>query len=258
MQREAVKEFRGRVAVVTGAAGVVGRALARQCAIRGMKVVVADVEREALAVIGTELRARGASALAVLTDVSRVEEIERLADKTFSKFEDVHLLLNAAGVGLVGPTVWETTPTDWERMLGVNLLGVAHVARVFLPLMLDRKTEGHVVNTACAFGLVSTPGTAAHAASRAGVLTLSETLHHELAIRKSAIKVSVVCPGQLPRTTEPVVAAEGLAERVFAAIREQRFYVFPQPWVQKELLSRVRCMVEGRNPWRGSSYAGSD
>lgn len=244
--------------MVTGAAGVVGRALARQCAIRGMKVVVADVEREALAVVGTELRARGASALAVLTDVSRPEEIEQLADKTMSKYEGAHLLFNAAGVGLVGPTVWETTPTDWHRMLGVNLLGVAHAVRVFVPLMLDRQTEGHVVNTACAFGLVSTPGTAAHAASRAGILALSEALHHELAIRRSALKVSVVCPGQLPRAAEPVVAAEELAEQVFAAIREQRFYVFPQPWVKEQLLNRVRCMVEGRNPWRGSSYAESD
>ena len=194
----------------------------------------------------------------MLTDVSRVEEIERLADKTVSRFENVHLLLNAGGVGLVGPTVWETTPTDWERMIGVNLLGVAHAVRVFLPLMLDRQTEGHVVNTVCTFGLVSTPGTAAQAASRAGVLTLSETLHHELAIRRSAIKVSVICSGQLPRATEPVVAAEELAEQVFAAIREQRFYVFPQSYVKEELLSRVRCMVEGRNPWRGPSYAEPD
>jgi len=249
-----VKEFRGKVAVVTGAAGVVGRALARQCAIRGMQVVLADVEREALAVVGTELRARGAAALAVLTDVSRVEQVERLAEKTHDRFGAVHLLCNTAGVGLVGPTVWETTSTDWERMLSVNLLGVAHTVQAFVPRMLEGGADGHVVNTACFIGLLSMPGTAAHAASKAGVITLSEALHHELALRRTAVKVSVVCPGSPGRGSESVLATDGLAEQVFAAIREERFYVFAEPSVKEELRERARCMVEGRNPWRSSSY----
>jgi NAD(P)-dependent dehydrogenase (short-subunit alcohol dehydrogenase family) len=219
-----------------------------------MQVVVADVEREALAVVGTELRARGASALAVLTDVSRVEQIERLAEKTLDRFGAVHLLCNTAGVGLVGPTVWETTSTDWERMLGVNLLGVAHAVQAFVPRMLEGQAEGHIVNTACAIGLLSMPGTGAHAASEAGVITLSETLHHELALRQASVRVSVVCPAPLRRATESAMAADELAGQVFTAIREQRFYVFPELSVREELRERARCMVEGRNPWRSSSY----
>jgi NAD(P)-dependent dehydrogenase (short-subunit alcohol dehydrogenase family) len=277
-----VKELRGRVAVVTGAASGIGRAFARGCAERRMDVVMADIEREALAVAAAELRAGGARVLSVMTDVSEAGNVERLAARTLDRFGAAHLLFNNAGVGLVGPRVWETTCRDWEWVEGVNLLGVAHGLRVFLPIMLEQATDCHVVNNASAAGLVAPPGFGVYNASKAGVVALSETLHHELALRGSRIGVSVLCPGlvrtrmpdsarnrpaalqndddvearrraayaedqrKLREATQRAMSPEALVERTFDAIRENTFYVLTHDWVKGAMETRVREMLQGR------------
>jgi NAD(P)-dependent dehydrogenase (short-subunit alcohol dehydrogenase family) len=280
-----VKELRDKVAVITGAASGIGRAFARGCAARRMNVVLADIEREALAVTAAELRAGGARVLAVLTDVSKPEDVERLADRTLARFGAVHLLFNNAGVGLVGPRVWETTSADWEWVAGVNLSGVSHSLRVFVPIMLGQATECHVVNTASAAGLVAPPGFGAYNACKAAVVALSETLHHELSLEGARVGVSVLCPGlvrsrmpdsdrnrpaalrndaeeearrrvqyavdlrKLYEATEKAMSPEVLVDRTFDAIREKKFYIFTHDWVRSAMEKRVRNMLEDRNPW---------
>src|SRR5689334_1941764 len=174
-----MKDFAGKVAVVTGAASGIGRALADRCAQEGMKVVLADVEESALVRAADEFRATGAPILAVRTDVSKAEDVEALARKTVETFGGVHLLFNNAGVG-AGTTAWETSLRDWEWVLGVNLWGVIHGLRSFVPIMLSQGSEGHIVNTASIAGLVLGPGLAAYKVSKHGVISLSETLYGEL------------------------------------------------------------------------------
>ena len=188
-----MKEFQDKVAVVTGAASGIGRALAGKCAALGMKVVLADVEESALWQAEYELQVSGAQVLAVRTDVSQADEVEALAKITFETYGAVHLLFNNAGVG-AGTTVWESSLADWQWVLGVNLWGVIHGVHFFVPRMLAQDSEGHIVNTASSAGLVSSSGLGIYKVSKHGVVTLSETLALELAAHGSKLKASVLCP----------------------------------------------------------------
>lgn len=186
--------FQGKVAVVTGAASGIGRALAERCAQEGMKVVLADIEEQALLQASRDLSAQGAETLAVVTDVSQAGEVEVLARKAFETYAAVHLLFNNAGVG-AGKTAWESTLADWEWVLGVNLYGVIHGIRSFVPRMLESQAQCYIVNTASVAGLTSGPGLSVYMASKHAVVSLSETLYHELKLTGASIGVSVLCPG---------------------------------------------------------------
>ena len=176
-----MKELRGKVAVVTGAASGIGRALAGRFAAEGMKVVLADVEGPALAKAESELRAGGATVLAVAADVARAEAVDALAARTLEAFGGVHVLCNNAGVYASGLS-WERPLADWEWVLGVNLWGVIHGVRAFVPIMLRQGSEAHIVNTASVAGLISGPFSAPYNVSKYGVVALSESLHYELAL----------------------------------------------------------------------------
>ena len=189
-----MREFRDKVAVITGAASGIGRAVAERCVHEGMRVVLADVEEDALARAEATMSDTGATVLAVPTDVSAASDVEALARKTLEAFGAVHLVHNNAGVA-VGGRIWENTVADWEWVMGVNMWGVIHGIRVFVPLMLEQNTEGHIVNTASMAGLVSGPGLGIYKVTKHGVVTLSETLHHELTQIEAKIGVSVLCPG---------------------------------------------------------------
>ena len=189
-----MEAFQGKVAVVTGAASGIGRALAERCAQEGMKVVLADIEEPALLQANRELAAQGAETLAVPTDVSQAGDVETLARKAFETYKAVHLLCNNAGVG-GGKTAWESTLADWEWVLGVNLWGVIHGIHFFVPRMLEQQSEGHIVNTASMAGLIYGPGQSSYKVSKHGVVSLSETLYYELALQGASLKVSVLCPG---------------------------------------------------------------
>ena len=277
-----MREFKDKVAVITGAASGLGRAMADRCAREGMRVVLADVELEPLTKTEESLKASGARVLAVRTDVSQATDVEALAQKTLEAFGAVHLLCNNAGVGTGAAPIWESTIADWDWVIGVNLWGVIHGMRVFVPIMLEQDTECHIVNTASIAGLISGPGLGAYKVTKHAVVTLSETLYHELAERGARVNVSVLCPGVVNTrimesarnrpghfpTTEPsdpasaarwealrrgVVAGmppEQVADAVFEAIRTDQFYILTHPELQDFVRSRMEDILEGRSPTR--------
>ncbi len=272
-----MEEFEGKIAVVTGAASGIGRALAERCAKENMKVVLADIEKTSLRQAEDELRASGADVLAVRTDVSRLADVEALAQATMSRFGAVHLLFNNAGVH-GGSTVWESTIADWTWVLGVNLWGVIHGLHVFVPLMLEQDTECHIVNTGSTAGLMPTPGWGVYGVSKAGIISLTETMQYELMMRGAKIGVSVLCPGGVrtrlldaernrpielqnaPGTSAPRVEAADeaaaqaieygmdpgqLAKHVFAGIREGQLYVLTHPEYTPRIQQRMDGILAG-------------
>ena len=190
-----MKEFKDKVAVITGAASGIGLGIAKRAVKEGMKVVLADIEEKSLSQTEKELKALGGTVISVLTDVSKVEDVEKLARKTLKAFGEVHLLCNNAGVAASG-LLWETQITDWKWVIDVNLFGVIHGIRVFVPIMLKQDNECLIVNTASLEGLISeSPGNGIYAVTKHGVVALSEVLIEELKILNSKINVSVLCPG---------------------------------------------------------------
>ena len=191
-----MKEFKNKVAVITGAGSGIGLALAERCAKEGMKVVLADIEEKFLRSAQRKMKRIGATAITVLTDVSKTSDVETLAKKTLDTFGAIHLLVNNAGIGISKYT-WDYTQKDWEWQLGVNLFGVIHGVRIFTPIMLEQGDECHIVNVSSMEGLASGsgPGGAIYGVSKHGVISLSETLRTDLEMKDCNIKVSVVCPG---------------------------------------------------------------
>ncbi|HEY2605602.1 SDR family oxidoreductase [Paraburkholderia sp. RL18-103-BIB-C] len=179
-------EFAGKVAVITGAAGGFGQAFAQKGASLGMKLVLADVNPAALARTVDALRERGADAIGVPTDVSDVAQVEALAQAALAAFGKVHLLFNNAGVG-AGGFVWESSANDWSWVFGVNVMGVAHGVRVFTPIMLAQNEPAHIVNTASVAGLLSPPAMGVYNASKHAVVSLTETLYHDLQLAQAPV-----------------------------------------------------------------------
>ncbi len=269
-----MKDLRNRVAVVTGAASGIGLALAEKFANEGMKLVLADVEAPALAEASASFEKRGVPVVSSITDVSRAGEVEALADKAWSAYGQVHVVCNNAGVSAGGRS-WEIPHADWEWVLGVNLWGVLNGIRTFVPRMLKQGGPGHIVNTASVAGLLASPGMGPYNVSKFGVVALSETLHHELAMEGSEIRVSVLCPGWVNtriadadrnhpagperRTANPQFEAmrdvvrgllsKGLApatvaERVVEAIREEYLYILTHPDFLPMIRSRMDAILE--------------
>jgi NAD(P)-dependent dehydrogenase (short-subunit alcohol dehydrogenase family) len=228
------------------------------------------------------MKAEGASVMAVPTDVSKGTDVEALAAKTVDAFGAVHVLCNNAGVGPPGGPLWERTVADWQWVLGVNLWGVIHGIRVFIPIMRAQDTDCHIVNTASAAGLVSNPWMGIYNITKHAVVTLSETLHHELALMGTKVKVSVLCPAwvntrlmdadrnrpaellnpvqdtesQQPDMLREAVRqllatglpTEQVAEDVFNAIRDEKLYILPHPEIKEGVQARMEDILEGRNP----------
>lgn len=187
------RPFEGQVAVITGAASGLGRGIADRFGAAGCRLVLADVEEAALDQATAELTAAGVGASAVPTDVSDAASMDALAEAVLAHHGHVDLLFNNAGVGVQKPTA-EMTTRDWEWVLGVNLWGVIHGLRVFLPHMLARDA-GRIVNTASSAGHVVVPTLAAYNASKHAVVAISETVRAELRQRDSAVTVAAFCPG---------------------------------------------------------------
>jgi NAD(P)-dependent dehydrogenase (short-subunit alcohol dehydrogenase family) len=277
-----MKDLEGKVAVVTGAASGIGRALAARFAAEKMKVVLADVEEAPLAAVEAELREGGASVLAVRTDVQQGAAVEALAARTVEHFGAAHVVCNNAGVGGVAGPLWMQTEADWAWTVGVNLWGVVHGIRAFVPGMLARG-EGHVVNTASIAGLISPAMMGPYVATKHAVVSLSEVLARDLLMVGSGVKVSVLCPGfvrtriheshrnrpahqanapaaegdqadpspaaQMVRAAvEAGTAPEAVAERVVEAIREERFYVLPHPDLLGAVKHRMDDILQGSYP----------
>ena len=192
-----MKEFKDKVAVITGAASGIGLGIARKAAKEGMKVVVADIEKDALEKTREELKESGTDVISVLADVSKSQNIENLAQKTIDAFGEVHLLCNNAGVAPFGVS-WEGTLSDWKWIMDVNLWGVIHGTRTFIPIMLQQDTECHIVNTSSLSGLMANEiGQGMYIATKYGVVGLTEIIAKELSLLKSKIKVHTLCPGMV-------------------------------------------------------------
>ncbi len=189
-----MEDFAGRVAVITGAASGIGRGLARHAAREGMSVVLADVEEPALDEAVTEAAGLGAEALGVRTDVSREADVRALADAAYGRFGEVHLLCNNAGVFQAGIT-WQRTAADWEWVLGVNLFGILHGIRAFVPRLLEQGGDAHIVNTASMAGLISVAYSGPYVVSKFAAAALTECLAHDLRAQESSIGVSCLVPG---------------------------------------------------------------
>lgn len=283
-----MEDLKNKVAVITGAAEGIGRAIAQRAAREGMKLVLADINADRLAATVAELESRGAEVLGVPTDVSDFDDVEALADAAFTRFHRVHLLVNNAGVALCKPA-WELTSDDWNWVLGVNLHGVIHGIRAFVPRMLSDGEEGRIINTASAAGLLAAPGFAAYSVSKHAVVALSEVLHHDLALRESRLKVSVLCPawvktriaqsernrdetersdpGALDSMSVKIATAvlqataggitpDQVAEAVFEAIAADRFYILTHPDTRSGVRVRMEDILLGRNPTLLSFDAG--
>jgi NAD(P)-dependent dehydrogenase (short-subunit alcohol dehydrogenase family) len=276
-----MKDFQDKVAVVTGAASGIGRALAAKSAALGMKVVLADVEEPALKQVEEELKASGAQVLAVQTDVSRATDVQRLAKLAFETYGGVNLLFNNAGVG-AGSSVWESSLADWQWVLGVNLWGVIHGVHFFVPPMLAQASEGHIVNTASMAGVISSPG-GIYPITKHAIVALSETLYHELTLTGAKVKVSVLCPGLvntrildsarnrpadlqnevvqrkaspeeeavlqlMHQAVEAGMPPPQVADIVFKAIRDEKFYIFSHPAWKEAIRTRMEDVLQERNP----------
>ena len=189
-----MKEFKDKVAVITGASNGIGFGIAERCAQEGMKVVLAGINYDNLIQAEKALTSIGARTLCVETDVSKLTDIEALAQETLDTFNGVHLLVNNAGVA-AGGTIWESTWADWKWVMDVNLWGVLYGVKVFVPIMLEQDVEGHIVNTSSIAGLIPYHPAAPYQVTKRAVVGLSESLHHSLESRNSKVKVSVLCPG---------------------------------------------------------------
>jgi NAD(P)-dependent dehydrogenase (short-subunit alcohol dehydrogenase family) len=187
-------QFAGRVAVVTGAASGIGRGLARTAAREGMKVVLADVEAAALEEAAAEVAEIGGEVHAVPTDVSREDQVEALAARAYDAFGAVHLLCNNAGVFQAGVS-WQRTQADWDWVFGVNVWGVLHGIRAFVPRMLEQGDEAHIVNTASMAGMLTVAYSGPYVVSKFAAAALTECLAHDLRAQRASIGVSCLVPG---------------------------------------------------------------
>jgi NAD(P)-dependent dehydrogenase (short-subunit alcohol dehydrogenase family) len=191
-----MKDFKGKVAVVTGAASGIGLGIVKKCIQEEISVIAADIDIKRLRRVEKKMKREGVSIVAIQSDVSKPNDVEHLAKVTLDTYGEVNLLFNNAAVANTKYT-WNYTLNDWEWQLGVNLFGVIHGIRIFVPIMLKQDNECHIVNISSIEGLVSGsgPGGAIYGLSKHGVLSLTETLRQELDLIDAKLKVSAVCPG---------------------------------------------------------------
>jgi len=280
-----MQSFAEKTAVITGAGSGLGREFALMGARLGMRLVLADVQQDALKQTEASAMALGADVLSQVCDVRHGDEVESLAQAALARFGSIHLVFNNAGVG-AGGLIWESTQHDWEWVLGVNVWGVIHGVRVFTPIMLasekaDPTFQGHIVNTASMAGLLTPPAMGVYNVSKHAVVALTETLYHDLSLIESRLGVSVLCPYFVPtgisqsesvrpsdaKPAEPAtrsqqlsqamlekavtagkVSAAEVAQMTFDAIRARQFYIYSHPQALGNVDRRMQDILHARNP----------
>ncbi|MEY3469375.1 MAG: putative oxidoreductase SadH [Pseudomonadota bacterium] len=279
-----ISNFKGKVAVLTGAGSGFGLECAKIGAQLGMKLVLVDVQKDALDASQAQMQALGAEVMARLVDVSNEGQMQALANDVQQKFGAPHFVFNNAGVG-AGGLVWENTVADWEWLLGVNLWGVVHGVRLFTPMMLeaaskDPEFQGHIVNTASMAGLLTPPNMGIYNVTKHAVVALTETLYQDLKLVSDQISASVLCPYFVPtgisqshrnrpsqlKADKPTksqligqamsdkavgsgkVSAADVAKMVFDAIEQDQFYIYSHPKALGNVQHRMEAIVQGHNP----------
>jgi NAD(P)-dependent dehydrogenase (short-subunit alcohol dehydrogenase family) len=279
-----ITDFNNKTAVLTGAGSGFGLECARIGARLGMNLVLVDVQQDALDRAAQELQAAGATVLAQRVDVSNAAAMDGLGQAVQARFGAPHFVFNNAGVGS-GGLIWENSAKDWEWVLGVNVMGVAHGVRVFTPMMLaaavqDPAWQGHIVNTASMAGLLNAPNMGIYNVSKHAVVALSETLYQDLALVTDQISASVLCPYFVPTgisqshrnrpadaaPAKPTrsqligqamsdkavgsgrVSAADVAQKVFDAIAAGQFYIYSHPKAIGSVQVRMEDIMLARNP----------
>jgi NAD(P)-dependent dehydrogenase (short-subunit alcohol dehydrogenase family) len=280
-----MQSFAEKTAVITGAGSGLGREFALLGAKLGMRLVLADVQQDALKQTEASAMALGADVLSQVCDVRNGDQVESLAQRAVQRFGSIHLVFNNAGVG-AGGLIWESTQHDWEWVLGVNVWGVVHGVRVFTPIMLasekaDPTFQGHIVNTASMAGLLTPPAMGVYNVSKHAVVALTETLYHDLSLIESGLGVSVLCPYFVPtgisqsenvrpsdtKPAEPAtrsqqlsqamlekavtagkVSAAEVAQMTFDSIRARQFYIYSHPQALGNVDRRMQDILHARNP----------
>lgn len=280
-----MKNFKGGTAVITGAGSGFGLEASRIAARLGMNVVMADVQQDALDIAVTEIKGLGAQVLPFKLDVAKADQVEAMGAATFERFGAPNFVFNNAGVG-GGGLIWEQSLKDWEWIVGVNLMGVAHGVRVFTPMMLeaakkDPAYEGHIVNTASMAGMLNAPNMGIYNVTKHAVVSMSETLYQDLRLVTDQVHASVLCPYFIPtgihnsqrnrpadmaadtkRTKSQLIAqamsskavssgkvtAATMAQKVFDAVAENQFYIFSHPHALAGVQTRLEDVMNVRNP----------
>jgi NAD(P)-dependent dehydrogenase (short-subunit alcohol dehydrogenase family) len=281
-----IRNFKGKTAVLTGAGSGFGLECARIGAKLGMNLVLADVQQDALDKAVAEITALGAQVLPFQLDVSKADQVEAMGAATLARFGAPHLVFNNAGIG-AGGLIWENTAKDWEWVMGVNVMGVAHGVRVFTPMMLDAAKkdaayQGHIVNTASMAGLLNAPNMGVYNVSKHAVVSLSETLYQDLQLVTDQVSASVLCPFFVPtgisqshrnrpeefkqRGIKPTksqligqamsdkavgsgkVSAADVAQMVFDAVAAGQFYIYSHPKAINSVQTRLEDVMQARNP----------
>ena len=279
-----ISNFKGKVAVLTGAGSGFGLECAKIGAQLGMKLVLVDVQKDALDAAQAQMQALGAEVMARLVDVSNESQMQALANDVEQTFGAPNFVFNNAGVG-AGGLVWENTVADWEWLLGVNLWGVVHGVRLFTPMMLeaaskDQNFQGHIVNTASMAGLLTPPNMGIYNVTKHAVVALTETLYQDLKLVSDQISASVLCPYFVPtgisqshrnrpsqlKADKPTksqligqamsdkavgsgkVSAADVAKMVFDAISQDHFYIYSHPKALGNVQHRMEAIVQGHNP----------
>jgi len=279
-----ITDFKSKTAILTGAGSGFGLECARIGARLGMNLVLVDVQQDALDKAAAEIQACGAAVLALKVDVSKAAEMETLGRAVQQRFGAPHFVFNNAGVG-AGGLIWENTTQDWEWVIGVNLMGVAHGIRVFTPMMLEAAAkdpvyQGHIVNTASMAGLLNAPNMGIYGASKHAVVSMSETLYQDLSLVTQQIGASVLCPFFVPtgitqsQRNRPADMAAGkptrsqligqamsdkavgsgkvtaaeVAQKVFDAIVANQFYIYSHPKAIASVQTRMEDIMLARNP----------
>jgi NAD(P)-dependent dehydrogenase (short-subunit alcohol dehydrogenase family) len=272
-----VQDFIDKVAVVTGAASGIGKAMAQRFAAEGMQLVLADIEHGPLRQVAEELRATGTHVICVRVDVSKPDDLEALAAAAYDEFGAVHLLCNNAGVLPPGAPVWKEPLNSWHWTLNVNFFGVLHGVQAFVPRMLNANHEAHIVNTASLAGLTTRPLMSAYNVSKHAVVALSECLYAELQLTTDRVHVSVLCPAfsrtrltesarnkpegvqadpaasfgfydALKRVVEEGTPPEEIVDAVMKAVREQQFWILTHPQLDRGIRERFESMLARTNP----------
>ncbi len=279
-----ITDFNNKTAVLTGAGSGFGLECARIAAARGMRVVMVDVQQDALDKAEAEIAGLGAKVLAVRIDVSSADAMKALADEVLAKFGAPHFVFNNAGVG-AGGLIWENALADWQWVMGVNLMGVVHGVHFFTPIMLaaakaDPSYHGHIVSTASMAGLLNPPNMGVYNVSKHAVVSLSETLYQDLRLVTDQVSASVLCPffvptgishshrnrpealkGGRPTKSQLIgqaqsekavgsgkVSAADVAQKVFTALETDQFYIYSHPQALATVQERMEDIVQIRNP----------
>ena len=277
-----MKEFEGKVAVITGAGNGFGVEIAKECAYRKIKMILVDIEKEDVELTKKMVCSMGGEAIALQADVTLFEEVKKMVDIAIEEYGQIDLLFNNAGVAIPG-VIWELPMRDWDWIVQVNVMSQVYAMNLAIPIMLKQNTPCHIINTASVAGLITSDGMPAYHTTKHAAVALSESVSYDLQKINANIKISVLCPGFVQTdlhhyekhrperfkdesdpyyqsesfragqaTAEHVITTgipvDSIGMSVFQAIEDEDFYILTHPIYSTLIGKRVKDMLEGKGP----------